>query len=464
MPVRPESEARMLEACISVLSLEAIDGLQKLLTPEAIQAATRSAPGAQGVSRHTVYRRWPDRSEAIRDVADFLADPAINGSLNMFAATGSRDRPELREQELEARRRAPLDPDAARKVGIAGFRWTMGTSLEFQLSSLPLVANWVLHAAATTSSLAWRGPRPKAADEKIGRRILADRAASHDEIIQRWSDPLRRALSALGRRPRPGFTVEDISQLILNTYLGCLHQIFGDPQLNDDTLDTTQRETRLEQMIDIACEAMFELTWAFSEPGSFADPRRPIYDTRDETSEIFDRIVDAAARLYTGTNITVVDPAVAAEAADVAVEMASGLFPTPGDLADSVLRRLVAPSDQILGQSATVSPLPTIATLLYRLSQAAERRPALVTATRLHAPTSPADATALLDELRKRFTDALRSSWVTCRAPAKTAERLIGFALEGASGLPAIEAMLELLESSPDTPGPSRGRAGGEDG
>lgn len=60
MPVRAESEARLLEASVEVLSLEAVGGLQKLLTPEAIQAATRTRPGAQGVSRHTAYRRWPD--------------------------------------------------------------------------------------------------------------------------------------------------------------------------------------------------------------------------------------------------------------------------------------------------------------------------------------------------------------------------------------------------------------------
>src|SRR5262249_2254565 len=140
-----------------------------------------------------------------------------------------------------------------------------------------------------------------------------------------------------------------------------------------------------------------------------------------------------------------VDPEAAADGADLPPEAAIVLFPDPGDLVDSVLRRLVSPPGRALSTSTTENPIPLVRSVLGQLSLVAHSHPGAVAAARQHPPTRPGDATALLYELTSSIANALGSPTVDCADPVETAGTLTQLALAGESGWDAVEAILKLL-------------------
>jgi hypothetical protein len=316
------------------------------------------------------------------------------------------------------------------------------------LESMGTPAGWALQGAALTSSPLWRGPRPEATAEAIGRIVLATRAAFYAGVNERWSGLFRGAMAVFGRRPRSNMTVEQVVQLMLNLYEGCLLQLFVDPHLNDPGIAEEWRNELLDDAIRRAAEAMFELAWVYTEPGYLEDPRRPT-DSRRDNLTMFDRIVSTATELYAQDTAQVVQPGEAAARADVTDQAASVLFPDPGDLADSVVRGLVASAGLEFSESHVTDPRPMIRSVLTRVHQAATTHPAAIAAAQSHPPTHPGNPQPFLHELTGAIAGALRSPTIRCQDPEETASSVMKMAL--AVGDDAVALILRQIPSTDTT-------------
>jgi hypothetical protein len=442
MGVREESRMRLLDAALALLCRNAVRGIEKLLSPEALQDATRAQPGAQGVSRHTVYRLWPDRSDIVMDAARHVADPAVYEDLAAFAMATNAYADLMRDQELRRQVRGELDDDSKKAIVRDGFHEVLDMSFKMDLEARGMPASWALQGAALTSSPLWRGPRPDAAAEATGRAILAARAAFAADVNERWSGLFRGAMAVIGRRPRPNMTVERVVQLMLNLYDGSLQNLFVDPQLNAPEIGEERRRELLDETIHEAVEAIFELAWVYTEPGYLEDPRRPT-DSSQDNLEMFDRVVSTATDLYAQDATHVVQPKEAAARANVTEQAASVLFPDPGDLADSVVRGLVASAGLEFSESQMLDLRPMIRSVLTRVHQAVTSHPGAITATRSHPPTHPGSPQPFLDELTGAIAGALRSPKINCPNPEETANTLMKAAL--AVGDEAVAPMLKVI-------------------
>jgi hypothetical protein len=256
-----------------------------------------------------------------------------------------------------------------------------------------------------------------------------------------------------------------IIQLMNALFDGCMLRFFVDPELNDPEIDDDERRRRLDWVIALGADAMFELAWSYTEPGSQDDPRIPPLDS--PAFRLFDEVVELASDLYTHPGrIAIVDPTAdyfidAARRAGLTPEAmvaAQALFPDPGDLADSILRRRVVAAGKIQfaepSEPGTENVVGLVKALLGRLTSAAISSPLLVRAARQNPPTHPQGATSVLEELTDSIAGALlRSPLVDCRDPADTATMLVGLALGGNDeGWKGIDAVLHQLEPPPAIP------------
>lgn len=443
--VREDSRRCLLDAALELLCRDAVNGIEKLLTPEALQEATRAQVGAQGVSRHTAYRLWPNRSDMVIDVAQHVADPAVNGDLDAFEKMTTAYAVVMRDQEQRRQEQDAAEEESKKAAAREGFHQVLGMAFAMELGEAGMAASWVLHSAALTSSPVWQGPRPGATAEMTGRAILAARSAYVADVNERWSSLFRGAMAAFGRRPRPHMTVERIVQLMLNQYDGSLHNMLVDSQLNRSDISEQWRHELLHRAIHEAVDAIFELGWMYTEQGYLSDPRRPS-DSNQNNVAIFERIVSAASNLYELNPGRPVDPKEAAARADESEEAASVLFPDSGDLADSVLRGLVASSGIEFSGSQTVDPRPLISSVLTRVHRAATNHPAAVTTAKSRTPTHPAGSKPFLDELTDAIAGALRSPKIRCEDPEQTANLLMTMAL--GVGDDMVRSMLEIIPAA----------------
>jgi hypothetical protein len=147
-----------------------------------------------------------------------------------------------------------------------------------------------------------------------------------------------------------------------------------------------------------------------------------------------------------------VDPAEVGRAAGQKPELVDRAFPTPGDLADSVLRRLVGETGAPAGTGDwdVHDPAPWIRSILRTLGLAARSHPAVVAATRRHPPTYPSEATHFIAELTQTITGLLDSSeTLRCDEPHEDAHLLVDLALQGETGWQGAMRILELRRTAP---------------
>jgi hypothetical protein len=403
MTVRGESRTRVLGAAVKLLCRGAVDGVGRMLSPDELARFTATRPDAERVSRQTVYRMWGDRNVAVRELAEHVTDPESSGAMaDLAAAEGAYDLA------------GPLSADLSTEEQQELFLSLLSENFERQFDAEAMVAGWVLHGAALTSSPLWRGERPDARAAEVGREVLAARGRNFDHIAESWTGLLREAMAAFGRRPRDGYGVEDIVRVMHSSFDGSLLHIFVDPRLNDPDISDDVRAERRDGAIRVASEAMVALAWAYSEPGSLDDPRRP---NGPNPGAEFESLVDHAAALY-GDGHRRVAAADVAEVAGVPVERVQRMFPTERDLAESVVRRLVAPA----GSSMSTNGRRMVGSVLGRLARAARTHP--------HAFAVVGDG-PFLDELKTSIARALPRRGATTSTRA-TAERLVDLALVGA--------------------------------
>lgn len=440
MTVRRDLRNRLVRAAGGVLATAAVGAVAKALNPDVLAAATSRSAG-RPVSRPTAYRAWTNRTDAVVEVARHFADPRNNSVAWHLKTTRSKY-----QQAVGGRRTLDM-----RKLA-SDLRKVLSVRFEQELASISTPTGWVLQAAAMSSSAVWRGPKPEDSElEAVGREILAARGELYEHLTDGWSRVTRQIWAAAGRRPRQGVTVEQIVMLTQSLFDGCLLRVFIDPQLNDPGISETRRAELLEQAIDLAVDAIFEITWAFTESDRLTDPRRPTFEPADE---LFDNVVRAAATMYDdrhvptgpgGTRHAVVSPHEAAQYADLPIEVATILFQSPADLVDSVLRRLVAPDGLALDTADTENPAPVIRSALSRLKELSRTHPRALAAAQAHRPAHPNGAVPFLDELTDWIAGAVGSPQVDRPEPIKVARTLMQLVLAGDPGWNGVEAILSWI-------------------
>jgi hypothetical protein len=245
-----------------------------------------------------------------------------------------------------------------------------------------------------------------------------------------------------------------LTDLVLALFDGLTLQLFIDPALNDpgdSPDDERRRRQRARQKIDDASDGIFELIWAYSEP-AVDDPRREHAVAQasagDDVGAVFDRVVATATESETGGVAEV------AGRAGVEVGQATALFPGEGDLADSVLRRLIAPAGLELGLAEHMNPVPLIELVLRRARRVATERPGLLATARARPPTHPEGATSFVAELAEAIGTALGSPTVNCPKPAQTADLLIDLTLDREDRWANVETLLSVLGAAGGAPAP----------
>jgi hypothetical protein len=402
MTVRGDTKAKVLGAAVKLLCRCAVEGVGKMLSPDELVRFMATRPEDERVSRQTIYRMWPERNIAVVELAEHVTDPEWSGAMaDLAAAEGAYDSA------------GPLSADLSTEEQQELFLELLSENFERQFDAEAMVAGWVLHGAALTSSPLWRGERPDADALEVGREVLAARGRNFDHIAESWTGLLREAMAAFGRRPKDGHDVEDIVRVMHSSFDGSLLHIFVDPRLNDPDIGEEVRAERRHRAIRGASQAMVNLAWAYSEPGSLDDPRRP---NGPNPGAEFESLVDHAATLYAGGHREVTAETVA-RVAGVPLERVERLFPTERDLAESVVRRLVAPA----GNSLSTNGSRMVGSVLGRLARAARTHP--------HALAVVGEG-PFLDELKTNIARALPRHGATT-SQRTTAERLVGMALVG---------------------------------
>jgi hypothetical protein len=461
MRVRDTSKAQLLDAGLVLLSSEAVGGVQKLLSPEALQEMTRES-NADGVSRHTAYRLWEDRGEAVVDLARHVTDMNIDGSRAVFALVLAATVDALTRIADEGR----LVVDIDKATMQAGLRDLNRGVFENQLGASQVAATWTLNGAALTSSRLWQGRRPDDELARVGHEVLVARGRFYAEVREVWNRTYDGLLSWWGRRIRPDHRVEVLTDLVLALFDGLTLQIFVDPALNDpdDSPDGERRRRQLaRQKIDDASDGIFELIWAYSEP-AIDDPRRDHavaqagtgaglrHGAGEDVGALFDRVVAAATEPEVGEGTEMSSVVEVADRAGVEGSLAAALFPSAGDLADSVLRRLVAPAGLELGLAEDMNPVPLIELVLRRVRRVATERPGLVATARARPPTHPEGARSFVAELAEAIGTALGSPTVNCPKPAQTADLLIDLTLDREDRWANVETLLSVLGAAGGAP------------
>ena len=443
--VRRLSEQRLLRSGVRALNTRALDGIRRVLGPDALEAASTEG-GRATVSRHSAYRLWPQRDKAVVDVARHILDVdefSRNGLTSAIEAYAKAI-----EDHVENHQSASgLEKEQHREV----FQQVLRADFSVQLRSPGRMAAWLLQVSAMTCSPVWKGSHPDGASQELGREILAVRARFNEAAIDEWAVLLRGAMALFGRRPRRDASVREIVRLMYCMFDGSFLRLFVDSGLND--APEGEREVRLQQAITRACDAMFEIAWAYSEPGLLADPRRP-EESGDPWAGRFDRIVSLAAASYEHLPPgQVVDPEVAATDAGQSTEVGLGFFPTPGDLADSVLRSLVGPQEGEPGEWTVEDAAPWITSTLEVLSDTATSHPAVVAASVATPPTHPSEATSFIAELTQTIGGLLEGSRsLRSDNPYVEATHLVELALKGESGWWGAQAVLERAADRANAP------------
>lgn len=437
--VRRLSEQLLLQSGVRALNTRALDGLRRMLAPDALEAASRGAERPK-VSKHSAYRLWPDRDQAVVDVAQHVLDPV------RLARKGLDSALEAYENAIEDHTRCRQPVAGSRADEFRGlFQQVMAANFSVQLGSEERLAAWLLQLAATSCSPLWDvSPGPDGADYELGRQILEARIRFNEAAIAEWAVILRGAMVLFGRRPRPGYTVRDIVQLMYCMFDGSFLRLFVDPDVVILGPRPAVREPALQRAVARACDVMYEIAWSCSEPGLLADPRRPD-DPDDPRAQAFDVLVEQAEVVYCGMEPGEhVDLRVLASDAGEDVGMARFLFPEAGDLPDSVLRWLVRKHAKPAGWGVS-DATPWIVSTLRVLSDVASSHPAVVAAVVHHQlPADGSYTPGFVGELIQAVGGLMQASRnFHSDEPGDEARHLVTLALEGESGWWGAKAVLD---------------------
>jgi hypothetical protein len=322
----------------------------------------------------------------------------------------------------QTRSREDGDGDAVRAAVIAALR----ANFEAQFRSPGLPVGWLLQAAALTSSPAWEGEGPPNEDVALGQEILEQRRRFYQDVNAQLVSFLTIVLSEVGRRPRLGVKPEHVIMLVHALLDGAVLRNLIEPGALSSCM---------------VAEAMYGLAMALTEEGALVDPRRP---TEERAGQMFDRLVGAAGELWrVKDEITVED---AAGQAGVPQEAACLLFPTVGDLADSLIRaRVVGGGFTDIGplaDDADVSQrLVGLVTELRNLREFADQCPRAVAVAQTQPPSMSSTFIEDFVENESRVVAALGVS----PDPVQLVTDLAAFACRGSDGWPTVIALLHTI-------------------
>jgi hypothetical protein len=374
------------------------------------------------VSRDTAYRVFRDHPTH-SNVTDAIV-AAVGEAANDPAWAGYHDgiRDTLVAYQSRSREHGDGDGDAARAGVIAGLR----AHFEAQFRSPGVPVGWLLQAAALTSSPAWQGDRPPEEDVALGQEILQQRRRFYQDVNAQLVSLLTIVLSQMRRRPRRGVDPQHVIML--------LHAL----------LDGAVLRNLIEPGALSSCmvaEAMYGLAVALTEEGALVDPRRP---TDQRAGQMFDRLVEAAATLWSVKDEIAVEDA--AQQAGVPYEAACLLFPTLGDLADSLIRvRVVGGGFTDIGPLADDAEvnqrLVSLVTELRNLRDFADKCPHAVAVAQTQPPTKSSPFVEDFIENESRVVAALDIT----PDPAQLVTDLAAFACQGSHGWPTVIALLHAI-------------------
>lgn len=402
----------------------ALDTLRSQLNASVLSAL---AP----VSRDTAYRVFrgdpdhPNVTDAIvAEVSRAAHDPAWTGYYEALRNTiGAYQAVTLGDDGIG-------DRPAARRPVVTAVKAGLQANFEAQFRAPGLPVSWLLQSAALTASDAWEGDPPSDDDAALGKELLEHRRAFYSDVTEQLRGFLTVAMSDIGRRPRAGVEPDTVVKLLHALNDGAVLRCLIDPGALQP---------------DLVAEAMYLLAEALTEEGPLVDPRRP---DDERGGELFDRLLAAAADLWREQREVTIEAA--AEHADVPLDAACLLFPTVGDLADSLVRSRVVgggftdlgvlPKDAEVGEH-----LMGMVSGLQNLRDFADELPFAVDAAQRHPPrrTSP-----FVDDFVDNESRVLAALDVTPN-PTRLVHDLVVFASRGTGGWPAVTALLRTIGHHP---------------
>lgn len=392
-----EGIARILEDTVAALA--------GLVTPSAL--ARRS----DRVSVDRAYRLLGDPEATLVRIMTNAADPEYRA-------------PEIGWDTFDAVSTAAADRAAAAEgvdpidVATAAIRHYLEQN--FRLPSYPL--GRIIAAATVTAGPAWKGsvrinPEHRALADEL---MAIHRSGAHAvRTHMRWV--LLGALAALGRRPRPGMSLDLVLELSLALGNGALDRISVEPSALG---------------IDDVIDALVALVLALTEEGSLADPRAPA-DPADAAA--FTQLVSAADAAW-ASGPPPESVATVAGRAGIDIDRAARFFPRLADLADSVLRVRTAPVGGDPGPPVT--DLALLRSNLRRLAETADALPGLI------ATATAAEPSVLVD-LRLAADTLAVEGHSGHRPDDRIAERLIATAGLGTAHWATVEVLLDVLAPVP---------------
>jgi hypothetical protein len=389
-----------------------IDALRSQLNASALSS---DAP----VSRDTAYRSFRDDPNAA-NVTDAIV-AAVTNSSHEVAWMGYDTAFEESVAAYEAVVHEGGDPDDGIRAGLQA-------TFESHLRAPGLPVAWLLQASSLAASEAWKGESPPPDQVELGRHILERRRQWYRGLTRHMSGFLAAAMSVKGRRPRRGLTLDNMALLVCCLHDGLILRCLVD----HENMTPAVAAGAMERVID-----------GLTETGPVHDPRRPPDD--EPKHDLFDRMLDAAAELWSDPEAAVTVEATA-DRGGVPVEAATLMFPTVGDLADSLLRARV-----VGGGFTDLGPIPSdakvsqhlvgLVTELRALCAFADDLPRAVATARDHPPTrSPAFVNDFVDNESRVVAAVGRVV-----DPAQLVRDLVAFAAQGSSGWTAVTALLRSI-------------------
>lgn len=372
------------------------------------------------VSRDTAYRVFRGDPDHL-DVTDAIV-AAVSEAADDPAWSPDAFPDVIAAYQTSCRQAGDRDADAARAAVLAALR----ANFESQFRAPGLPVTWLLVAAALTSSPAWRGERPPDEDVALGREILEHRRRSRHEVTKQYEVLLTMVMSEVGRRPRRGVEPETIVELLYALHDGAVMRNLIEPGAVPS---------------ELVAEAMYGLAEALTEEGPHTEPRRP---DDERGARLFDALVSAADELWRERPEVMVEEA--ADRAGVPHEAACLLFPTVGDLADSVIRVRV-----VGGGFSDVGPWPddldvsqrlvALVTELRNLRDFADQCPHAVTVATTRPPTRSAPFVEDFVDNKSRVVAVLGVS----PDPVRLVTDMVRFAAQGQDGWAAVIALLRTI-------------------
>lgn len=308
------------------------------------------------------------------------------------------------------------------------FQRLLGFNFARQFSNPAVPVGWILQSAAIPHSPAWAGqPRPSSDPEsrRAALAILDARRRLYEHAAEELRHLLALAIRSLGRVPRPDTTVDEIV-MALNS-------------LNDGLV---LRETIEPGRIDpeTAGRILYHLAESMTiERGTAYGEGRPEDPTR---AEVFDQITEAALALWSEVENGEPGPTLQQIAAASGLELATvTLLFSDAQAVHQAAARTLFPTAELAAAVGHPYPIPLLQTALDALATAADDCRPLVRSLQ------PDDGMVaeLVDTVAQSLEIGGQRGKLSAPNPSSTARALVGFALQGEAGRPAVRALLETI-------------------